>query len=166
MKEPQQKSIEESKTPKIIAAIIVALLFFWIVGAFTGSGENTETAKSNEKQSSAAVENESKVADNVKAALDALDEETKSYIASTSTGGYQGSIEKVEPYGDDGVKVYVTTNFIDTKDEADSGKNIAHKIMANTCIDVPELNSVYVHSTSSGLDSRSVYRSDIPACKQ
>lgn len=87
-----------------------------------------------------------------------------SALASTGVGGLQGNIVGIEPDGDNGVVVKVSTNYSDPGE--DGGKFIAHTIYSAVCMDVPELETLYVTSTTSGLDSQSVYRSDVPACKK
>lgn len=151
------------KTAKIIAGIIVGLFALFILIGITS--EDTPTQTNSAETSDVEAKEEDNVVKGVEAALAELDDETKQSLASTSAGGFQGDIEKVEAYGDDGVKIHVSTHYTESGSEANGGQNIARKIMATICYDIPELSSVYVTSTSSGLDSRSVYRSDIPACK-
>ena len=105
------------------------------------------------------------VVDKVNKVFDGMDKGFKSTLASTSVGGLQGDIVGVEADGDDGVVVKVSTYFTKSGDEEDGGKNIAQKIYSNICLDVPELKTLYVTSTTSGLDSRSVYQSSVSACR-
>lgn len=105
------------------------------------------------------------LAEAVSQKLDSLKQEGLTDLANTSYGGYQGDVVNVEPAGRDGVKVNISTHFTDPSDNEDGGKRIARNIYAMLCLDIPELNSLYVSSTSSGLDSSSVYRSDVPACR-
>ena len=137
--------------------IALAILGAVIEGDDTTTDTNNAQAES--KEADKGVVNE------VEAALAKFDDDFKRTLASTSANGQQGDIEKVEAYGKDGVKIHVSTHFDEPGDEANGGQNIARKIMGNLCLDVPELDSVYVTSTSSGLDSRSVYRNDLAGCK-
>lgn len=153
----QQDWDSTPKAVKVISFIIVGLLFVWIVSLFTGAGNDSSNSNST-TSNNLAVE--------VTKALDALGEDMKSSLASTSPSGYQGDIISVEPAaGNDTVKVNVSTYFEDSGDGINGGQNIARKIFSNVCIDVPELGSLYVIS-SSRLESKSVYRSQIPGCKQ
>lgn len=131
------------------AALIVLIVIFAPKEAPTETNENT--------QSTSAVSE-------VKTVLDSMDKDFKDTLASTSQGGYQGEIVNVKADGKDGVIVEVSTHFKESGMDNDGGKNIAWKIFSNVCMDSPSLKSLYVISTSSKLESRSVYRSDIPAC--
>ena len=144
----------------VIAALIGLVVFAGIMGGESNTDSNPAEAKVEEKPETASV------VDKVNKALKDMGDDYKSTLASTGVGGLQGDIKSVEAYGNDGVKVKVSTNFTDNGDGVDGGQTIAKKMLANLCIDVPELDSVYVSSTTSGLDSRSAYRSDIPACNQ
>lgn len=173
----KQHKNKSSKKKIIIWSIVV---FFVLVAASGLFGEDTKTnntntqptAKENKQTKEPARKKEVKqkpksLANKVKAALDALGEDMKDELASTSPDGYRGEIISVEPAsGNDTVKVNVSTYFKGSGDEPDGGQNIARKIFGSICIDVPELNSLYVVSTSSKLESKSIYRSDIPGCKQ
>lgn len=156
----EQTKVEPSKGAKIIAAVIVVLLVLWIASAFAGGSD----ANSTEQVSRTSKENKTVLAD-VETALNGFDKEMQATMASTSIDGFQGEIVGVEADGNDGVKVKVSTNYTESGDEENGGQNIARKIFSNICLDVPELDTLYVTSTSSGLDSRSVYRSDIAGCK-
>ena len=144
--------------------VVVGVLF--VLGLILPQTDDADT-QANEAPEETKQEEKSEVSvvDKVNKSLDQLDEDTKRGLASTSYGGYQGDIEKVEAYGSDGVKIHVSTHYTENDDSEDGGQNIARKLMGVLCTDVSELSSVYVTSTSSGLDSRSVYRDDIPACR-
>lgn len=149
------------KALKIIGVIV---LLFIIIGAFTNESDTANNANTQEAGEES-KEPEVNIATKVEAALGQFDDDMRQTLASTSQYGYQGDIEKVEADGEDGVKVHVSTHYDDSGDGEDGGKNIARKIFGAICLDVPELKTMYVTSTSSGLDSRSVYRSDFPACE-
>lgn len=103
--------------------------------------------------------------DKVQKEIDALDSETNKTMASTSQSGYQGEIVSAEKaIGEGSVKIKVTTHFNNSGREDEGGQNIAYKVFGIICHQVPELKSLYVIG-SSGLESKSVYRSDIPGCK-
>lgn len=152
-----------NKLSKVAIVIVAVFVGLGVMGAMLDAEPETQT--DNKQVEARQQPKDDDVVDEVEAALDALGEDMKSMLASTSQGGLQGEIESVEAYGKDGVKIYVTTHFQDAGDGEDGGQTIARKILGNICLDVPELNSVYVSSTTSGLDSRSVYRSDLAGCK-
>lgn len=105
------------------------------------------------------------LATQVKTELMKLDDTARTMLASTGVGGYQGDVVDVKPgSGSNGVLVEVSTYFTNPGNEADGGQMIARNLFNIICSDVPELNSLYVTSTSSGLDSLSVYRSGT-ACR-
>lgn len=141
-----------------IAAIIAVLVVLVIGVAIISKKDDFKLSTATDTQT---AESNVSVVDGVNKSLAVMDDEFKSVMVSTGAGGLQGDIVSVEPYGDDGIKMNISTNFTDSKDD---GKDIARKVLSNLCIDVPALKSVYVSSTASGLDSRSVYRSDIPGC--
>lgn len=97
----------------------------------------------------------------VEAALAKLDDETKRSIASVGVSGYQGDIVKTEKHADGDVKVTVSTHFDEPKED---GLQIARTILSTVCIDSPSVDSLFVVNERTGLESRSAYRSDIPAC--
>lgn len=89
-----------------------------------------------------------------------MDDDTKRTIASFGNDGYQGNIGTVSAgTGQGEVKINIDTFF----ENPDDGKKIARNIFNMLCVDVPELKSLYVTS-SKGLDSHSIYRSE-SACK-
>lgn len=192
MKKPNKKNTSKNwndmsrseKTIGVIGLTIIAVIIIVIgravIGGIGGSLETKNEQPKQEKIESKLKESkpttstdsqESKqvkevsVLDKVNKVLDGFDDEMRTWLASTSVGGYQGSIIGVEADGDDGVIVKVSTNFSEPGYDDDGGQNIAFKIYSTICTDVPELNNLYATSTTSGLDSRSIYRSDIPACK-
>jgi hypothetical protein len=166
-----------SQNVKIAVTVIVAVVMLPFIIAFAAIDTTTQqTANTNNEQPEVSQQqknddkpkpkNEKSLEDKVQEALDELGEETKSSLASTSDGGYQGDIIGVESgAGSDTVKVRVSTYFEDSGDENEGGKNIARKIFNMVCMEVPELNSLYVVSDSTGLESRSMYRSDVSFCK-
>lgn len=177
-REQQQHDWEKSKQqwnamPKgvktTLKALGVIIVLFILIGIFTPSDSKNSpnNSQSNENTQTAQEPKDEKVlANKVQNALDKLGDDMKKTLASTSPDGYQGDIVSVEPaIGDDTVKVNVSTYFKDSGDGADGGQGIARRIFSNICFDVPELDSLYVVS-SSGLESKSIYRSDIPGCKQ
>jgi hypothetical protein len=152
-----------------IVPLILIIIVLIIIGAVFGGddkGNSKDTSKpSNEDTSKTEEKKDERVlAKKVQKALDKLGKDMKTTLAATSPGGYQGDIIGVKPYGSDGVKVELSTYFEDSGDGIDGGQGIARRIFTNICLDVPELNSLYVVS-GSGLDSKSVYRSDFPFCK-
>lgn len=154
-----------------IALIIfgIFILFGLIISFITPVNEN-ETVKSTEEEKVSETEvNKPKdrnvLVDKVDASLNKLDKGMKDELASTSPTGYRGEIMNVESNSSDDVRVRVSTYFKDSGDGINGGQNIARHIFAMVCMDVPELNSLYVVSNSSGLESRSVYREQIPGCK-
>ncbi|MDP3999956.1 MAG: hypothetical protein Q8Q11_00775 [bacterium] len=163
----KQPATEKEKT--IVGAVILAVFSVFALTACTGGSDDSDTNDTTNNQANESVKetpkNEESLVDKVEVALDKLGEGYKSELASTN-GGYRGDIISVEPaVGDDTVKVNVSTRFKDSGDEPDGGRNIARRIFGSICLDVPELESLYVVS-SSGLESKSVYRSQIPGCKQ
>ena len=187
MKKQNRKKWEEmSKVEKIIGTIgvvivgfIVLIIISGIIGAIIEVSSNRpknvskieqETDKKSKPQNEKSDKQEESrieksLADKVNEQLATLDDLTKSSIASTSASGYQGEIIGAENDSKDTVKVNVSTYFKDTGDKNDGGKNIARNIFTMVCREVPELNSLYVVSMGSGLESRSVYRKDVPHCK-
>ncbi|MEX1112852.1 MAG: hypothetical protein WD603_02705 [Patescibacteria group bacterium] len=167
---PKKKPATE-KEKTIIGAVILVVIFVVGTTACTGvSNDESDTNDTANNQTSEPTKepqkNEESLVDKVEAALDKLGEGMKRELASTSPDGYQGDITSVEPaIGDDTVKVNVSTRFEDSGDGIDGGQGIARRIFSNICLDVPELGSLYVVS-GSGLESKSVYRSQIPGCKQ
>ena len=166
MKEPKQGNW--FKRHKILTAIFVVVILFLALGASESSKKDQAKTETKQEQTSseAKVSADQDLASKVQASLDKLPKETKDMLASTSSGGYQGEIAGVEAHNDDTVKISVSTYFKETGSENDGGQAIARNIFSMVCTEVPELNSLYVTSSSSGLDSKSVYRSDVPACKQ
>lgn len=163
MRTEQEVVAQNKKTLKRAALVVVALIaFFVLVGALSGGEDTTQSNKQNTSE----VKESDNLVDEVEAALGEFDEDMQSSMAATSIGGYQGEIVGVEADGDDGVIVKVSTYYSEPGEEDEGGKNIARKIFSNICLTVPELDSLYVTSTSSGLDSQSVYRSETPGCKQ
>lgn len=149
---------QEKKVVVIVTVIIGAIIFLLIaISAIGGNDTNTPSDKPQEKKSA--------IAEDVKASLDKLGKDMKQELASTSPDGYQGDITGVESAGNDSVKVKVSTYFNDSGDGVDGGQGIARRIFGMVCFDVPELKSLYVVS-DTGLESKSVYRSDIPGCNQ
>lgn len=104
------------------------------------------------------------LADKVNAQIEKLDDDTKSNLESTGVSSYRGTIMGAEPHSSDTVKVRVSTQFKDAGDGQEGGKGIARVIFNMICADVPELDSLYVESTSTGLQSKSAYRNE-SACK-
>ena len=149
------------KYQMVILLVIIAGVF--IISALNKPNSNNSTGDANNtSQSEAPKASKSNVADKVSAAINKLDGETKSSLASTGNGGYLGDIVGVEPaVSDNTAKVKVSTQF----PKPAAGKPIATKILAAICRDVPELDSVYVTS-GAGLDSISAYRREIPSCNQ
>lgn len=95
------------------------------------------------------------------------DKQDRATIASTSVGGYQGDIIDVKAGSSRGaIVVTVSTYFNDPGTENNGGKNIAQKILSMLCTERIEVDSLYVTSTSSGMDSQSVYRSSTGSCRQ
>lgn len=164
-----------SQGVKIAVTAIVAIVMLPIIIGIATTDTSQQSADTNNEQTAvsqdssndkAEPKNEKILADKVKQALDNLGEDMKRTLASTSPDGYQGDIISVEPATyDNTVKVNVSTYFKDSGDGTDGGQGIARRIFSNICFDVPELGSLYVVS-SSGLESKSVYRSQIPGCKQ
>lgn len=165
MKEPKQGNW--FKRHKILTGILVGIILFLALGASESGKKNQAKTETKQEQTSseAKVSADQALANKVQASLDKLPKDTKDVLASTSSGGYQGEITGVEAHNDDTVKVNVSTYFKETGSENDGGQTIALNIFSMVCTEVPELNSLYVTSSSSGLDSKSVYRSDIPACR-
>lgn len=160
MKAQKDTKPEIEKKYGIIGAIVLGILILIIVISVVTSN-NGDSAENTEK-----ADAQASLVSKVQKEIDAMDEETRTTLSSTSQGGYQGDVVKVEPaVSDDTVKITVSTYFKDTGDEVDGGRNIAKKLFGIMCIQIPELNSVYVTSEATGLESRSVYRSQIPACK-
>lgn len=160
----QEELANIPKSVKVISAIIVGVVFLFILIGVSSGGDSTSDTSNSKSSDSTQDAKKTDVVSEVNATLESFDDEFRSTLASTGLGGYQGDIEKVEADGDTGVKIHVSTYYDEAGEEG--GQIIANKIFANICLDVPELSSVYVTSTSSGLDSRSVYRSDIPGCNQ
>lgn len=156
MKTEEEVIAQNKKLFKKIGIVILAFIAAIVVLSSFGSGKTANNNKNTRKQTSKVS-----LVEQVNKSLKEFGD--SSVLAATSPGGYQGKIETVEPDSNNGIKVKVSTYF---KDPSTDGKNIANSIFGAVCLDVPELQSVYVTSTSSGLDSRSVYRSDIPGCKQ
>ena len=171
-----------SKNAKIAIIVSVVSLFVLLcisvvliaIGVSQGGLETknpgkTKVERKAEKKQKPEKKEESekeKLVKKVKAIIDKMDEDERTFLAETSVGGYQGDILGVEQTSyDDAVKVRVSTYFSDPGDSEDGGKNIAFKIFSMVCMDIPELDSLYVVSDGSGLESRSIYRNDIPACK-
>lgn len=165
-----------SKNVKIAVTVVVAVVMLPIiigVAATDTTQQNTDT--NNEQPQVSQQQNdedkpepkdEISLEDKVQEAIDNLDEDTKRILAATSSEGYQGDIIGVEPaVGKDTIKIRVSTYFDDSGDGLYGGRSIAHKMFAYICREVPELGSLYVVG-SSGLESKSVYRSQIPGCKQ
>jgi hypothetical protein len=143
-----------TRSEKIIGSVVfavVVVVVLLIIGALVNGQKNSK-------------EGAQSLADKVTVEVSKLDDDTKSTLAATSVGGYQGDIIAVEPHSDDTVKVRVSTYFNESGDEKEGGKNIARNIFNTICADLPELESLYVVSDSSGLESRSVYRSE-SACR-
>jgi hypothetical protein len=152
-KQQHKEGWDTTSTITLIAvALIIGAVFISVLVSSSGNEPKTQPAKSE-----AVTED---IADEVGKALDKLGKGMKTELASTS---YRGEIIKVNPDGKDGVKIDVSTYFEDSGDGDDGGQGIARRIFSNICLDVPELQSLYVIS-GSGLESKSVYRSDIPAC--
>lgn len=153
------------KQNTIVGAVVFVVIFVLGITACTGGSDNesnTDTTTNNQANESV----KESLVDKVKTALDKFDKGFKRELASTRPGGYRGDIVSVEPaVDDDTVKVNVSTYFKDSGDGIDGGQGIARRIYSNICLDVPELESLYVVS-SSGLESKSVYRYQIPGCKQ
>jgi hypothetical protein len=143
-KEWKDYTPREKKVGMIIIGVLSVLLLL-ILGSIVAS--------INDGNKRAAV-----LAQKVQNALDGLSADTKKSLSSTSAAGYQGEIVSVDPDSSNSVKVNVSTYFKEPGDEKDGGKNIAENIFYMICSDIPELQSLYVSSSSSGLDSRSVYR--------
>jgi hypothetical protein len=165
-----------SKNLKIAVTVVVAVVILPFLIAPASTDTTQQTADTNDDQPEVSQQQKSEdkpepkdektLEDKVEEAIDNLDEDTKRILAATSSEGYQGDIIGVEPaVGSDTVKIRVSTYFDDSGDGLYGGRSIAHKIFAYICRDVPELGSLYVVG-GSGLESRSVYRSQIPACKQ
>lgn len=155
-----------SRGEKITGIVILAIIGVLIIMSIpSGGGESNTSAEDTQANNMDAATDENALVDKVDAELNKLDEDTRSSLASTSVGGYQGNITSIEPAGKDTVIVKVSTYFNEPGNENDGGKNIASKLFNMVCMEVPELNSLYVISDSSGLESHSVYRSDVPFCR-
>lgn len=160
------KKPDSSKKPNetlqglIGLAVLVVLAVIFVPMFFGGSKENAEDTAKKEEQSQ---QERKALADRATKELDKLGDNVKSTIASEPDSGRQGDIVKVEPYSDDAVKVIVSTYFENPSEE---GKQIAKNIYVNLCTVIPELDSLYVHSNSSGMDSSSIYRKDVPICNR
>lgn len=146
-----------------LVLLLVCIASILIISALNKPNSANSTGDtSNTSQHEVPKASKSNVADKVSAAINKLDKETKSSLASTGDGGYLGDIVGVEPaVSDDTAKVKVSTQF----PKPAAGKPIATKILAAICRDIPELDSVYVTS-GTGLDSTSAYRREIPSCNQ
>lgn len=162
-----------NKGEKVVGLIIIAVVAIFaitfliaVAGAMSNQGDSSAPVAKEQAVETKTEPNELSVVDKVNKAFADMGDDYKNTLASTGTGGLQGEIVSVEPYSKDGIKVNISTNFRDGGDGEDGGQTIARKILVNLCFDVKELGSVYVSSTTSGLDSGSAYRSDIPACKQ
>lgn len=136
---------------KIVGVIVVVIIFLTIGWIFNGIIKSGNEMQDNSNTAATKVQDE----------LDSYDSDMKSSLATTSSGGHRGSIESVRAGSGDGeVIVKVSTYF----DDADEGKIIARNIFNSVCMDIPDLDSLYV-TGGNGLDSYSVYRSDYPGCK-
>lgn len=152
----QRKKLEREK-PISKFSKIVLLCFFTILGLITVVGISNAPEKPPEPPKEPLV-------NQVNEAINKLGEDMRIELASTRPGGYRGDMVSVEPaIGNNSVKVNVSTYFKDSGDGIDGGQGIAHRILSNICLDVPELKSLYVVS-GHGLESKSVYRSQIPLC--
>jgi len=128
----------------LMGIIIISMI---IAGIINSSADKKET-------------NKSTLATRVSSELNSLGDDTKQSIASEPDGP-QGDIIKVEDGTDGEIKVTISTDF-STPDE---GRTIAKSIMANTCVENKDLDSLYVINQSTGLQSLSLSRDDIPACR-
>jgi hypothetical protein len=149
----RQRWEDMTKSEKITGLAIFAGLVLLVVLVVTvmNSGKDNDVRSSN-------------LANRVSSQLDKLDDETKDKLASTGADGYRGEIVGVEPHSDSTVKVKVSTQFKTPGDEKDGGQGIARDIFNMVCADVPELDSLYVESTNTGLQSRSIDR-DQTVCR-
>lgn len=159
-KERQRQELANTPTGvKVVSAVIVGVVFLFIfIGILSGGASD--------KSSTTASEEGEVLVSKVAEALDEMDSDFKSTLASTGPGGLQGEIIGVESDGKDGVVVKVSTHFQEPGDSLNGGQVIAQNIFSNICYGIPELKTLYVTSTTSGLDSRSVYQSSVPACSQ
>lgn len=149
-KEWKDMTKSEKITGFFILGVIGLLIIFVVVNVVSSRNESDE--------------NSQKLAEKVTQSLDGLGNDMKSAIVS-SPSGYQGNIIGVDPGSGDGeVKVNVSTHFSDSGDGENGGKDIARRVFNVICADVPELNSLYVKSSATGLDSKSIYRSE-SVCK-
>lgn len=143
----RKKWQDRNKSEKIIATSALALMAVIVIVFAVATNKSASSNNDLAKKTMTAIEN--------------LDTETRQTIASTGAGGMQGSILSVEPASGSGsVKVSVTTQFEESGDGQNGGRNIARNIFNAICAKVPDLESVYVVSTGSGLESRSFYRSE------
>lgn len=163
---PKKSFKEKSVLGKLLTVVTWTLIgFIALIVLIIIIAPKEDSTKPSNNSSVVQEDSKSRAVDEVRTALDTMDDEFKGVLAATRVDGYQGEIVGVEADGDDNVIVKVTTHFTDPNDGEDGGKNIARKIFSNVCLDSPSLRSLYVKSTTSGYDSRSVYRGDIPGCK-
>lgn len=155
---------KSEKVAGTIGTIVLAVILVAVLVQLTRAITNNPSDETQQNQAATETADKQSTADKVSKYLDSLGSELKSGLASTSTGGYRGNIISVEQDGEDGVKVNVSTHFTESGYENDGGQNIAQNIFNAVCADVPELNSVYVVSNATGLESKSFYRSE-SACK-
>lgn len=166
------------KGMKLVVYIVGALLILGFISSVMGSAQDSndvgyesgapvvsDASPQDSTGEKGQDQGNKELADTVTKVLDGLGEELKGMLASTGSGGYQGEIISVEGASISGtVKINVSTYFNDSGDGPDGGQTIARKIFSNVCIAVPELESLYVIS-GNGLESKSVYRSQIPVCQ-
>lgn len=139
----------------IMIVILVVLLCIIVFSVKRNDADRSDTSSKSFKSQAVTT-----LADKVMAELSKLNDDTKVSLASTGSSGHQGDIKSVDNRGRGEVRVNVST-YTDNPSE---GKIIARNIFNMICIDVPELNSLYVRS-GNGLDSKSIYRSESGICK-
>lgn len=165
MKESNQKH-DQSKGKEILQgliglAVIVVLAIIFLPMLF-GSGNDDKPQESAQKVQDI-KENDAALVKKATEALDKLGESVKQTIASESDDGRQGTITGVVAgMSSDSINVKISTHFENPSEE---GRQIAKNIFVSICDAVPELDSLYVSSEASDIDSSSIYRKDIPACR-